>query len=61
MTSIERLQGTLQTLGLSAIEAKLEGLLERASVLLQIAECRREALISHSETYAGTPKIEWMN
>jgi len=31
MTSIERLQGTLQSLGLSAIEAKLEGLLERAS------------------------------
>ena len=31
------------------------------TVLLQIAECRREALISHSETYAGTPKIEWMN
>ena len=30
-------------------------------VLLQIAECRREALISHSETYAATPKIEWMN
>lgn len=31
MTSIERLQGTLQSLGLSAVEAKLEGLLERAS------------------------------
>ena len=31
MTTIERLQGTLNTLGLKAVEARLEGLLEQAA------------------------------
>ena len=31
MTAIERLQSTLQSLGLTAIEARVESLLERAS------------------------------
>ena len=31
MTTIERLQGTLNGLGLKAIEARLEGLLEQAA------------------------------
>ncbi|MCZ2080622.1 MAG: hypothetical protein LC130_37105 [Bryobacterales bacterium] len=31
MTTVERLQGTLNTLGLKAVEARLEGLLEQAA------------------------------
>src|ERR1700742_4109928 len=31
MTAIERIQGSLQSLGLKAVEARLEGLLEQAS------------------------------
>jgi hypothetical protein len=31
MTTVERLQATLNTLGLKAVEARLEGLLEQAA------------------------------
>jgi len=42
MTSIERLQGTLGALGLTALEARLEGLLEHASKSEQSEEAAAE-------------------
>jgi len=70
MTAIERLQGTLGSLGLTAVEARLEGLLERAAksepsyadFLLEVlgaeAEARRQRYLKTRLQLAHLPYVK---